>query len=113
MVLDMLELKNHDVAVARNGVEAVDLTQSYKPDLILMDVRMPVMDGLTATRQIRSMPEFADTPIIALTASAGMDSEEACLEAGCTLHVSKPVNSEHLYSAIGNVYDKNIRNKKY
>ena len=100
MVVDMLTLRDHKIAVARNGLEAVDLAQSFKPDLILMDVRMPVMNGLEATQKLRAMEEFADTPIIALTASAGSDSVEKCLAAGCTAHLSKPVKSGQLYEAI-------------
>ena len=100
MVLDMLSIHQHKVAVAKNGQEAVDLAQSFKPDLILMDIRMPVMDGLEATRRLKAMPEFADTPIIALTASAGSESVERCLEAGCIAHLAKPIKSDRLFPVL-------------
>ena len=100
MVLDMLSIHRHKVAVAKDGQEAIDLAQSFKPDLILMDIRMPVMDGLEATRRLKAMPEFADTPIVALTASAGPDSKELCLAAGCTAHLAKPIKSDRLFAAL-------------
>ncbi len=103
MILDMLTLKGHDVSVARNGQESIDLAQSFYPDIILMDMRMPVMSGFEATKILREMPQFSEIPIIALTASAGTDNKEQCLQAGCTLHVAKPVKSARLYSAIDKV----------
>ncbi len=100
MILDMLRVHDHEMAVAKNGKEAVDLAQSHKPELILMDIRMPVMDGLEATRQLRAIPEFADVPIIALTASAGSEAEQRCLDAGCTEHLTKPVQSKELFAVL-------------
>ena len=100
MILDMLATQDHEVAVARNGQEAVDLTRSFRPDLVLMDIRMPVMDGLEATRQIRQMAEFATLPIIALTATVGEDARERCFQAGCTAHLAKPVQSVEVFAAL-------------
>jgi len=100
MILDMLAIHEHDVTVAKNGEEALALAQSFKPELILMDIRMPVMDGLEATRQLRAMPEFADMPIVALTASAEADVAERCLAAGCTAHLAKPIKSDRLLPAL-------------
>ena len=100
MVLDMLSIQNHEVIVAKNGQEAVDLAQQHKPDLILMDILMPVMDGLEATRRLRAIPEFADVPIVALTASAGSAAEERCLEAGCTAHLAKPIQTPALFEVL-------------
>lgn len=100
MMLDMLSVHNHKVAVAKNGQEAIDLAQSHKPELILMDIRMPVIDGLEATRRLRAMAEFADIPILALTASAGHKSEERCLAAGCTAHLAKPIQTKELFAAL-------------
>ena len=91
LILDMLGTRDHEVAVARNGQEAVDIVKGFQPDLILMDIAMPEMDGIEATRQIRQIPEFADLPILALTASVGEESVEKCLEAGCTAHLGKPI----------------------
>ena len=100
LLLDMLSIQGHDVVVARNGLEAVELTQSHKPELILMDIRMPVMGGLEATQRLRGMPEFADLPIIALTASTGSESEDRQITAGCTEHLSKPIQTKELFAAL-------------
>jgi PAS domain S-box-containing protein len=110
MVLAMLSIHEHEVVVAKNGREAVDLVQSFKPDLVLMDMQMPVMDGLEATRKIREIPEFADLPIIALTASAGYEAGERQIVAGCTAHLAKPIQSKELFDVLA-VYlkPKNIQ----
>jgi len=96
MILDALSIGGHQVIVARNGQEAIDLAVSEKPELIFMDMRMPVMDGLEATQRLRALPEFANTPIIALTATVGEDSKQKTLDAGCTDYLSKPVQISEL-----------------
>jgi CheY-like chemotaxis protein len=80
------------VKEAENGVEAVAMAQSEKPDLILMDLSLPVMDGWEATRKIKDMPELRDIPIIALTAHAMAGDEDRALEAGCDGYLSKPIS---------------------
>jgi signal transduction histidine kinase len=100
MILDMLATQGHEAAVARNGLEAVELAVSFRPDLILMDIKMPVMDGLEATRRIRRIPELSDAPIIALTASAEWEAVASCLASGCTDHLSKPIQSKDLFAAL-------------
>jgi CheY-like chemotaxis protein len=85
---------------ARDGQEAVEFVKKQKPSIILMDMQMPVMDGYTATRQIRAMDGFVDIPIIALTAHQGTEELEKCLEAGCTAHLAKPFNKQALRDAI-------------
>jgi two-component system, NarL family, sensor histidine kinase EvgS len=101
MLLDMLHIHNHQVLVARNGQEAIDLAVANDPELILMDIRMPVMDGLEATRRLRKMNKFSKVPIIALTASVGDESREKCLEAGCSEHLAKPIESKELFETMG------------
>ena len=96
----MLSIQGHDTAVARNGLEAIELAKSHGPDLILMDVRMPVMDGLEATRRLREIPEFAQIPIIALTASTGSDAEVRQHEAGFTEHLDKPIQASELFDTL-------------
>lgn len=100
MLLDMLSVQNHDVAVARNGLEALDLAQSISPELIFMDIRMPVMDGIEATRRLRKISAFKKVPIVALTASADTASVRRSLEVGCTAHLTKPIQSAELFRAI-------------
>ena len=100
MLIDMLSIKELNVVVARNGVEAIEMASSFNPDLILMDYKMPVMDGFEATRRLRKMDQFAELPIVALTASAGVEAESLCMEAGCTAHLAKPVQSAEIYQAL-------------
>lgn len=85
---------------AENGQVAVERVQEQHWDLLLMDIQMPVMDGLEATRAIRKMPEKADLPIIAMTANAFMEEKDACLEAGMNDHVGKPVDPDWLYELL-------------
>tara|TARA_B100000029_G_scaffold457606_1_gene486437 strand:- start:1579 stop:3144 length:1566 start_codon:yes stop_codon:yes gene_type:complete len=106
MIKYLLSIHNHEIHVARNGKEAIVKADLKKPDLILMDIRMPIMDGLTATKALRSKPDFSKIPIIALTASAGDDSREDCLSAGCTDHISKPIQSIELFEILSKYIKK-------
>jgi len=99
-------VKTYDVRSARNGKEAIELAQSFNPELILMDIKMPVMDALEATKQLRAMPEFSDTPIIALTAVTGSEQIEYQLENGSG-HLAKPYMSKKLFK----VLEKHLRIK--
>lgn len=85
------------VDVATNGVEAINKVKQKSYDVVLMDVQMPVMDGLTATREIRRLPEGSNLPIIAMTASATQADQENCLAAGMNDHVAKPVVPQYLW----------------
>lgn len=83
----------NNIFVVENGQEAIDVVKNQKYDLILMDMQMPVMNGFEATERIRQMPEYTDTPIIALTAFAMKGDREKCLEAGATDYIPKPIDS--------------------
>jgi len=104
-VSDYLQAKGYRMVVARNGAEAVDLTSQERPALILMDVQMPDVDGLEATRQIREDPELAETPIVALTALAMAGDRERCLAAGANEYLSKPVSLRNLNVTISRLLD--------
>ncbi|MGE5657402.1 MAG: PAS domain S-box protein [Actinomycetota bacterium] len=99
-VASYLEVKGNRLLVARNGQEAIALTQSECPDLILMDIQMPGMDGLEAIRQIRRLPQMGQIPIIALTALAMTGDRERCLAAGANDYLSKPVKLKQLAATI-------------
>ena len=95
-----LKAKGYQILLANDGQEAIALTKAYKPDLILMDIQMPVMDGLEATRQIRLEPNLVDIPIIALTALAMTGDREKCLAAGANEYMTKPAKLKELVAAI-------------
>jgi len=95
MMKYLLEFYGYDVLEAGDGNEAVKSAKQYHPDLILMDLMMPHMDGLTATRLIRDNESTADVPIIALTA-LGIAAEEVAIASGCNEVVEKPMDFSRL-----------------
>jgi PAS domain S-box-containing protein len=99
-LVDYLESYEYQVIVARNGMEAIHLTQQQVPDLILMDIQMPEMDGLTATRQIRADQSLTHIPILALTALAMPGDKEQCLAAGVNDYLVKPISLKRLIQSI-------------
>ena len=97
---DYLEAIGYQVELARNGPEGLISAGSFQPQLILMDLQMPGMNGFTTTQRLRSLPEFLHTPIIALTAMAMPGERERCLEMGMNEYISKPVNLRELEALI-------------
>ncbi|CAN1213338.1 hypothetical protein TUMEXPCC7403_24245 [Tumidithrix helvetica PCC 7403] len=95
-----LESSGYRVILARNGLEAVNLATVQHPNLILMDIQMPVMDGLEAIRQIRANSQLTSIPIVALTALAMSGDREICLAAGANDYLSKPIKLKHLLGVI-------------
>jgi CheY-like chemotaxis protein len=88
------------VIIARNGIEAIAQAKANLPDIILMDIQMPIVDGLEATKQIRLDPNLVNIPIIALTALAMEGDREKCIEAGANEYISKPVRLQKLSDSI-------------
>jgi PAS domain S-box-containing protein len=99
-VSSYLEAKGYRILLARNGQEAIAIAKMHQPDLILMDIQMPVMDGLEATKQIRRDPNLVGIPIIALTALAMAGDREKCLAAGANEYLTKPVKLKNLTNII-------------
>lgn len=95
-----LRARGYRIVLAKNGKEAIVLADSESPDLILMDVQMPGMDGLEAIQKIRSNPHLDNVPIIALTALAMPSDRDRCLKAGATDYLSKPIRLKQLTSTI-------------
>lgn len=100
---EYLKSYGYQVVVAHDGSEAIKLAQEINPDIILMDIQMPILNGLEAIAQLRGSLQFADTPIIALTALAMPGDRERSLLAGATQYMSKPVSLKTLREEIENL----------
>ena len=105
-----LEAKGYRMLIASDGQQVIALTKAHKPDLILMDIQMPVMDGIEAIKQIRLDPDVADIPIIALTALAMTGDLERCLDAGANEYLQKPLKLKQLTTSIQQILNakKNV-----
>jgi CheY-like chemotaxis protein len=95
-----LKRRGYDVILAHDGQEAVDKTRSERPDVVLLDMNLPVMDGWTAARTLKADPDTAKVPLIALTAHAMSGDRDKALEAGCDDYHPKPVDFSRLLSQI-------------
>ncbi|KPJ95985.1 MAG: chemotaxis protein CheY [Gammaproteobacteria bacterium SG8_11] len=100
MLSRRLERKGFDVVFALDGQAAVEMAESEHPDLILMDMSLPIMDGWEATRRIKANGSLANIPIIALTAHAMSGDREKALQAGCEEYDTKPVDFPRLIEKI-------------
>ena len=96
-----LQRRGFDLLVAVDGAQGVAMAQADAPDLILMDMSLPVMDGWEATRRLKAAPETRSIPVIALTAHAVSGDREKAIEAGCDDYDTKPVDLDRLLSKIG------------
>ena len=100
MLSRRLRRRGYEVVVATNGRQGVELASSESPDLILMDMSLPVLDGWEATREIKQTPEIQSIPIIALTSHAMMGDREKALSAGCDDYDVKPIDFPRLLEKI-------------
>ena len=94
LVTFILEKHGYEVHSACDGQEGIDLSASVKPDLILLDIQLPMMDGYTVARRLRTIPELARVPIIAVTSYAMAGDREKALGAGCTGYIEKPIDPD-------------------
>lgn len=106
ILIERLQLRNFSVIAVSNGQEGIAVAQQEQPDLILMDVSLPLIDGWEATRQIRANDSTKYTPIIALTAHALVEDRERSLAAGCDDFETKPINFPNLLKKISLLLDK-------
>jgi len=102
---EILEGAGTRVSIANHGQEALDMLAKESFDGVLMDMQMPVMDGITATKEIRKQSQFKDLPIIAMTANAMAGDRDRCLAAGMNDHVIKPIDIKELFEVLGNWID--------
>ena len=100
MLSRRLQRRGFEVLIASNGEQGVAMAAAEKPDLILMDMSLPVLDGWQATRRLKTAPDTRRIPIIGLTAHAMATDRDKCLEAGCDDYDTKPVELERLLEKI-------------
>ena len=100
MLSRRLARKGYEVLLALDGEEAVRMTRAHAPDVVLMDMSLPVLDGWEATRRLKADPETARIPVIALTAHALPAERDRALEAGCVAFETKPIDFPKLLAAI-------------
>lgn len=96
LVRRVLLSENYSLIEAKDASEALSLLKGNQPDLILMDINMPDVDGYTLTAQIKSMPGFERTPILAITANVMRGDREKTIEAGCDGYIQKPIDIDQL-----------------
>lgn len=101
-----LETKGFNIIESENGREALKILKTYKPDLILMDILMPTMNGYETTRIIKNKKEWKNIPIVAFTALATRNDKEQALAAGCDAYICKPITGEELSIEIKKILKK-------
>ncbi len=106
MMRRLLEMSGYRVVEAINGVEAVKLASEEKPRIILMDLSLPLIDGLTATRRIRSLPGLSKVPIIAVSAHDTADFHSEALAAGCNAYITKPIDYPELEEVVNRLLQR-------
>ncbi len=104
-----LEHRGYDTVQATNGMQAVDIATAQMPDLIVMDIMMPRMNGLQAARLIRKNPKTRSIPMLALTAKVSRADTEECLESGFNDHIAKPFTTMELVSRIEKLLNQDNR----
>lgn len=107
MICRQLKWEKHQVITASDGQQAVDIAELERPDLILMDMGLPVLTGWQATSRIKAAPEMRSIPIVALTAFAMAEDREKCFAAGCDAFETKPINFDRLNLVIQRLLTRN------
>ena len=104
----MLEKKEHEIVQAATGLDGLRMAAELKPDLILMDINLPDIDGVECTRRLKEDPKLQHIPVVALTANAMVGDKEHYLEAGCDGYLRKPLNRADLQNVISSFLDGKI-----
>ncbi len=100
LVRYILEQKNYEVFAAMDGESGIEMAASLKPDMILLDIQLPVMDGYAVARNLRQNPDLAETPIVAVTSHAMSGDREKVMEAGCNGYIEKPIDPDTFVAKI-------------
>jgi CheY-like chemotaxis protein len=100
MLVRRLRKRNFQVLTAAHGEAALDIARQENPDLILMDMRMPIMDGWTAVKRLKEMPETRNIPVIGVSANGLQDDREQALAVGCAAYETKPIDFNRLLGLI-------------
>jgi two-component system, cell cycle response regulator DivK len=101
LITFLLQNQGYEVVLAHSGLQAIEQAKIERPDLILLDIQLPEMDGYEATRKIRDIPEISHTPIVAVTSYAMVDDRTKALAAGCNGYMEKPIQPEIFVAEIG------------
>ena len=97
---DLLRMAGYDMVEAHDGAQGVAMAVEHRPDLILMDIQMPVMDGYEATRRIKAIPELKAIPIVAVTSYALSGDEQKTRDAGCDAYIAKPYSPRQMLAKV-------------
>jgi CheY-like chemotaxis protein len=108
MMRRLLEMSGYRVVEAINGKEAVESALQVLPEIILMDLSLPFIDGLAATRRIRNLPGMSKVPIVAVSAHDSADFHHEALEAGCDAYITKPIDYPQLEDTINRLLARNL-----
>jgi CheY-like chemotaxis protein len=100
LITSLLHLKNYQVLEAEDAETGIDMARKYLPDLILMDIQLPGMDGLTATRVLKNDIDLKNIPIVAVTSYAMSGDEDKAMAAGCVGYITKPIETREFIKSI-------------
>lgn len=106
LVSDLLQVRGYQVMEATTGQQALELVRRYHPDLILMDVQLPGLDGLSLTKMLKSDPTTEDIIVVAITAHAMRGDEAKVYEAGCSAYIPKPIDTRELPKVVSGFLQK-------
>jgi two-component system cell cycle response regulator len=103
LATEVLKLEGHTVLNAVDAEQALEMLGHFVPDLVLMDLALPGMDGLTLTRKLKAEPRLKDVPVIALTAFAMKGDDQKALDAGCVAYITKPIDTRRLPQQVAEI----------
>jgi CheY-like chemotaxis protein len=107
LVKTLLQIQKHQVLEAESAENGLEIAKEQLPDLILMDIQLPGMDGLEATRIIKEDPELMNIPVVALTSFAMQGDEEKAISAGCAGYITKPIDTREFINTLDQYYPNN------